>query len=128
MCKERLLLQLELLPEPLLELLLLLLQGLEGLEEKQRRRRGAGESRQSEPWCVVEVVGLEGYMAERVRMILPRPDLCHLISENTPELWTRPAAFVGPLKRFRSIVYFLKAHNNIGHFRVSCKLTPENGI
>lgn len=33
-------------------------------------------------------------MAGRVRMILPRPDLCHLISENTLELWTLPAAFV----------------------------------
>ena len=33
-------------------------------------------------------------MADRVRMILPRPDLCHLISENTLELWTLPAAFV----------------------------------
>ena len=45
------------------------------------------------PWCV-ELEGLGGYMAGRVRMILPRPDLCHLISENTPELWTLPAAFV----------------------------------
>ena len=52
-------------------------------------------------------------MAGRARMILPRPDLCHLISENTPELWTLPVAFVchggslGKIQIYISLIFLL---------------------
>ena len=96
--------------EPLLLLLLDLLQvlllarrrGLVGTEERRRRRRGAGESWRGETLLLVRRLRALGRLyGEWVRLAVARPDLCHLISESTSELWTlhQPLFKPGTLKR-----------------------------